>query len=58
MFCSVYQVILLVIALGQILARSFQSVPPPPLTQYNPAPIPIVYQRPAESVPIWLDKEW
>lgn len=51
------QVVLLVIALGQILGRSFQTAPPAPL--YNPAPVPFVsYQRPAETVPVWLEKDW
>lgn len=52
-FVYLSQVILLIIAIGQILARTFQAAPVP-LPPYN-APIPFVYQRPAE--PIWFDKE-
>lgn len=50
-------VVLLVIALGQILARSFASVPVAPAAQYSAPQIPIVYQRQAEA-PIWLEKDW
>ncbi|XP_031620844.1 protein apnoia isoform X2 [Contarinia nasturtii] len=46
-------VILLIIAIGQILARTFQAAPVP-LPQYNSA-IPLVYQR---QEPIWFDKQW
>lgn len=46
-------IILLIIAIGQILARTFQAAPVP-LPPYN-SPIPLVYQRPE---PIWFDKEW
>lgn len=50
------QVILLVIALGQILARSVGSQATP-----FQAPYPVIYsQRQAvpESNPIWLEKAW
>lgn len=50
----ILQVILLVIAFGQILARTFSSAP---LPQYN-APLPIVYQRQAADAPIWFEKDW
>lgn len=49
------QIILLIIAIGQILARTFQAAPlaPLPVPQFN-APVPLVYQRPGE--PVWFDK--
>lgn len=53
---SFEQVVLLVIALGQLLARGFASAPP--LPQYNAAPFPIVYQRHADAAataPVWLE---
>lgn len=53
MICS--QVVLLVIALGQMLARGV-----PQASSYSAAPLPIVYSHHsrAEASPVWVEKDW
>lgn len=54
-------VILLVIAVGQILARSIPQ-PAPIVAAPAPAPIPIYYGRQTAPVPVpepvWIEKDW
>lgn len=57
--CTIPQIILLVIAVGQIIARTFAAAPLH--AHAHAAPIPVVYSRSddqAAASPIWVEKEW
>lgn len=51
-----FQVILLILAIGQMLSRAIPQVHAAAYTA--PAPVPVVYSHSHTQQPVWLEKEW